>query len=340
MFFAGVLAIILLWSFLMRPIFLDQSEAMMAYVYLLAAPCAWLFECSFRSSQSVRLRAVRVIVFVSIATSVVLHVNYLFVPNLSIFHAGEGIAQFKLDTSTTRSMLLNPSMHGSIVVLGMIALLACLRTRLNILGSHSAAVVFILLMFSSLFYGQSRTPLVFGGIVLVAFVYCSMSWRALAVLSVGFAMTIPLFDQQAHSFVQYIGHFLARGDLLELGGRDIKFQLSLMLLFDSFPSLLIGLPSSVLESASLSGYQVSDNSFFLVAFGFGVPVSFCYYACNFAIAGYRSFLSLSSVLLASLVLTNLSLTNSILWQPFITGAIVLFGSLPAPRSNVASPTCH
>lgn len=335
----GCWSIIFLWNLFFDPLVLGQSQSILDCLYLLNLPSAWLLAHSLSLTKSSQLKSLNLVIVISIVVAGLLHINYIFFPDLAIIDIGDGVASFNLESVTTRSMLLNPSMHGSIVVLGMLAVYASWRDEIYFYSSKFLALFLVVLMYSSLFYGQSRTPLFAGSVVLLVFLYQfflqKSGWCFLLIL--GFVVSLVLnVVFQGGIIMVYLNNLISRGDLYESGDRDLKLFLSIELAFSSVKSFLFGLSNTVVASASLSGVAVSDNSFFHLALRFGVPVSALFYCINFAIARIYGFFSFSRVLLSCFVLVNLALTNSILWQPFILPAVVLFVALPSSRTLIGS----
>jgi hypothetical protein len=335
----GSWTIIFLWNLFFDPLVLGHSRSILDCLYLLNLPSAWLLADSLSLTKSNRLKALNLIVFISAIAAIALHVNYIFFPNIAIMDAGYGSAEFNFEADTTRSMLFNPSMHGSIVAIGMIAVYASWRSKINFYSSYFASLFIIVVMYSSLFYGQSRTPFLAGSIIILFFFWQSLlhksGWHLLLMLWL--MASLALGDAFRGSIIlDYLDKFLNRADIYGAGDRDLKLLLSIDLAFDSVRNFLFGLPPAIAASSFLNGVGVSDNSFFHLALQFGVPASASFYYINFAIARIYGFFSLSRVLLSCLMLSNLALTNSILWQPFLLGAVVLFVALPHSRTLLGS----
>ena len=331
----GCLSIIFLWYSFFDPLLLGQHQSFLDSLYLLNLPCSWLLAHSLSMTKSSQLKSLNLIIFISCITSIVFHVNYIFFPNLAIMDMGNGTAGLNFETPTTRSMLLNPSMHGSIVVLGLLAVYASWRGRINFYSSKFVSLFIIVMMYSSLLYGQSRAPFLVGSIIVLVFLWQSLlqrpGWHSLLML--GLMASLVFGDVfRSNIILDSLDKFLNRGDFYGSGDRDLKLLLSIDLAFDSVRNFLFGLPRAVVASASLNGVKVSDNSFFQLALQFGVPASALYYYMNFAIARIYGFFSLSRALLSCLMVSNLVLTNSILWQSFLLGAVVLFVALPRSRT--------
>jgi len=324
--FGLLIAFLLLASF-MHLILYNQLLGFFQYRFVFQIALAAALTVVMLGSIS-RDQFFRVIVSVVLVLSFIQGIGYYFLPEIQIIKSVDSAPMIIFDGQATREGIFGSSLVAYHAVLALFALTS--RERISrSTGIIIGCVVLVILA------SQTRIAIIFMVLILlnrfisIVRVRDLGSWFFTAVF---FITTAAMMG----GFSEMLSLSLNRFEISFTDDpRILKTLLALNLTSESLSGFLWGLPIETVDSARLGGFQVSDNSFFLVLLRFGFI--FCIVWISSIIYLITRFNRLKLLYLLWIFFA-LFTTNSILWDSFI---ICLIGMAAVLGQNIeAERTCQ
>ncbi len=273
-----------------------------------------------RFKSSIRLIAYAILAQ-GLAVSIVRIVNFYYFPYIMISYGGGPDSDAFINTggSLTRDLLLGSSISANLIVCGMFINLI-LKNNNTIKLNSFEFLSMQLLMLLSVFTTMSRFPMV------VAITFFLVSFFQLRLMRIGtvFGVLGAIFVTIlviATSEREYLSFFDRFG---ETSGRYDKLKATFLLISNSMTDFAIGSSSELVNSTTVNGLTVSDNSYGLIATTFGVPFALVFFTFLFSMY-IRIKSDWYSILFLVYISLALGVTNSILWEPWVFTAFLTFG---------------
>lgn len=308
----GVLTTFLLLALFMHLILYNQLLGFFEYRFVFQIALAAALTVVMVGSIG-RDNIQHVLVLVIILGSLIQGFGYYFFPEVQIIKSVDSPARIVFDGEATRDGLLGSSLVAYHAVLGLFLLTSQERqsvTNWLIIG------FFVLVIISS----STRLAIIFMLILLLRSVISKVQVKELC-YGIIVALVFLFLTQFLGGFSESASMALSRFDItFSDDPRVLKTILSLNLLLDSLSGFLWGLPTETINNATLGGFQISDNSFFLVLLRFGFI--FCVVWIGSMVYLISRFNRIS-VLYRVWIFFALFTTNSIVWDSFIFCLIAL-----------------
>lgn len=303
--FGLLIAFMILVSF-MHLILYDQSLSFFSYRFIFQIALAAGLTVVMLDSIG-RDQLYYVLFSVILLVSFIQGTGYYVLPEIQIVKSVDSLPVIIFDGESRRDGLLGSSLVAYHSVLALFALTS--RERMSLFNWFLVGCI-VLIIFAC----QTRIAIIFMMIILLSQFFSRVRVKKLGYWFFAGALFL-IVAEIVGGFSEALWLALNRFDInLSDDPRVLKTILSLNLISESFHGFLWGLPIETITQATLGGFQVSDNSFFLVLLRFGFI---------FFIVWVGSIIYLISrfnrlrVLYWIWIFFALFTTNSILWDSFI-----------------------
>lgn len=316
----GMVIIFASWIiFAVRDLFYEESRNFLD-IRFIATSVIFIALSSHLVGNLFLMRIIAYAVFIqSMLVAFARIINFYLFPFFSAVKDEDGTLFLNMEGELTRDLLIGSSISANHIVCGMFVLLSLYKNKIIKLNQNYFMLFQFFLMLST-FNTGSRFPMSIS--IFVFFLSLSnlnlISLKNIIALILTCCGLFAIFSLTQISSYDYFSRF-SQGS----GGRDAKFEATIILISNSFVDFLVGSSDRLVNTTAVNGILISDNSYGLVATSFGVP--FMLFFFGYLIFTLKKRISDDvSLFLIIYTVIGLAITNCILWESWIFTVFMSF----------------